>query len=225
MTLALRKGDVALVVDREEGSFPRCLIDRKAGSFVARAVTVTSVAADTFRGRIRTGGARVVERADVIAVRSSIDDARTLFERLSSIGEAARDEIRLLAEHGQPGRMVIHAALLTVRVEWSEQYHGLESSMHAWRCNLLQPPFGRFSTGLASPYAAAKGKTDSNAVVLVEQILCLLERDFGSLRTLSGDRHFQVQKFNHSSASSILIPSIRKPSFSGLVPIVARGDA
>ncbi|MER8653449.1 hypothetical protein [Mesorhizobium sp. M0847] len=107
MTLALRKGDIALVVDREEGSFPRCLIDRKAGSFVARAVTVTSVAADTFRGRMRTGGARVVERADVIAVRSSIDEARTLFERLSSIGEAARDEIRVLAERVEADTMLL----------------------------------------------------------------------------------------------------------------------
>lgn len=91
----IRRGDVVLLVDRNEMAFPNCLLE---GGLRAAALTVTSVDRDQFRGRFVEGGAKLYDRQDVIAVRPSLDEARALFDRLCEIGRAARTELKASTE-------------------------------------------------------------------------------------------------------------------------------
>ncbi|WP_156751078.1 hypothetical protein [Mesorhizobium sp. AA23] len=126
-----------------------------------------------------------------------------------------------VTKHRKPGRSVESGALFIMRVKRCKHHrHRVGSSMGACgRRYLEQPPPGCFRSRLPGAYAAAKCDTDRKAVVVIEQGLCLLQGEFGSLSTLPRRRHFQTQNFNHSSASWIAVPSISKPSSSALVPI------
>lgn len=123
-------------------------------------------------------------------------------------------------KHRKPGSSMESGALFVVRVQWCEQHrHRVGSSMRiCGRRYLEQPAPGCLGSRLPVSNAIAKRDSDSDPATLIEHCLRFLQGTFGSPRALSGERHFQNDKFHYPAVRGFTVPSKRKPVRAGIVP-------
>jgi hypothetical protein len=145
---------------------------------------------------------------------------------LNFVGEAINLTHALhdaIMQHRQTRGMVVHTSLVTIRVEWFEEDHALDSSTGScWVLDLQQLPTCCLRSRLPGSYAAAQRKADPKTMVVVEHCLCLVLGEHCALGALSGNRHFQAQKFNHFLGVLDFLSSIRKSALSPFVPVAAQ---
>ncbi|MGX8013726.1 hypothetical protein ACVDG8_034545 [Mesorhizobium sp. ORM8.1] len=170
------------------------------------------------RGRILKH--RILKSLNSISVSNGHQHGRRTLNLVGQVLDPIKALCQPIVQQIKLGGSMEIGALFAVHVQGGKHHrHGLDSSIRAWPCDLQESPAGCFRSRLPGAYAAAQGKADRQPVVVAEHCFGLHEGKFGALRALPGDRHFQVQKFNHSESSFVsAVPSIRKPSPKPFVP-------
>lgn len=108
-----------------------------------------------------------------------------------------------------------------IRVAWLRKEAEPRASVGALPsrfADLHQPALACFRSRLPVSYAVAKRDGYSDPATLIEHCLRFLQGTFGSPRTLSGERHFQNDKFHYPAVRGFTVPSKRKPVRAGIVP-------